>query len=54
MDVNRDAPVFIRDVTVHDVSGISRVSAVVDGTPVWFESADEALQPRRRLSAQPS
>ena len=45
MHVSRVDPVVIRDVTAHDTSGLSRVSCIVDDTPVWFESADEALQP---------
>ncbi len=42
---SRVDPVVIRDIAAHDTSGVSRVSCIVDDALVWFESADEPLQP---------
>jgi hypothetical protein len=44
-------PTVIKQIFRTEANGFSRISARVDGTPVWFESGDVEMQPRGEIFA---
>jgi hypothetical protein len=46
-----NAPLLIQNIRLTNEHGVSHISAVVDGSPIWFESSDVEMQPRGEIFA---
>jgi hypothetical protein len=46
-----DTPLLINDIRLTNDKGVSRISALVDGFSVWYESSDVEMQPRGEIFA---
>jgi hypothetical protein len=44
-------PIVINQFCLVNTNGVSRISAMVDGLPVWYESSDVEMQPRGEIFA---
>jgi hypothetical protein len=49
--MTKTGPLVIKQICRSNANGASRITAIVDGSPVWFESSDVEMQPRGEVFA---